>query len=164
MCSGWKVKRGMITVEASFLVPWTFMVIIVAVVLTWAVHNRVWYTSASLEAALAGNQYIPGIAGTGRAGRSGQIAGHNPAGTQKAEQTATTRIRDQVMPGSAPDATVECTHARTTVTFSRQTYPVLKDLFDQEIRESVQKIRPVPVVRAAWALKDVWNRWKEEDG
>ena len=154
----------MITVEASFLAPWTFLVIVLLVVLTWAMHDRTWYTNAGLEAALAGNQYVPGIAGSGHAGRTGTVSGSNPAGAQKAEETAAARIRDQVMPGSTPEATVQCTHAKTEVTFSGQTYPLLGDRFAREIREGVKKVRPVPTVRTVWALKDVWNKWKEESG
>ena len=156
-----KAFRGVMTVEASFLVPWTVILTALLIIILFFVHNRTWYEAAGLEAALAGNQYIAGCGGSGRAGVAESDAGANMAGAGKAEQAARARIRDQAMPGSDPAYTVNCTNGNTEVTFTGQTYPMFSERFSLNVKESAKKVRPVPVVRGAWALKDLAERWNE---
>ena len=155
--------RGALTVEGSFLVPWTVLLTALLLVILFYVHNRTWYEAAGLEAALAGNQYIAGSSGTGRAGLTENDADTNTAGAGKAEQTARSRVQDQAMPGTDPEIQVNCTNGQTEVAFSGQSYPLFSDRFSLEVRKSAKKVRPVPVVRGAWLLKELAEGWKETD-
>ena len=153
--------RAAMTVEASFLVPWTVLLTALLIVILFYMHNRVWYETAALEAGLAGNQYIAGSGGSGRAGLAVGNNGENPAGAGKAEQTAQARIRDQAMPGSEPSSATNCTNAGTEVSFAGQEYPLFSEYFSLDVKETVKKVRPVPVIRNAWVLKDTVKGWED---
>ena len=156
-------RRAAITVEASFLVPWMVMLLALLITMTFAIHNRTWYHTAALESALAGNQYIPGSGGNGRAGRSPFSGESDPAGTEKAKETLLRRIRDQAMPGSVPETQAISTGDRTSISVSGQQLPAFRQWFTWDVDTSVKKIRPAPVVRGAWIVKEVWQTWMEAE-
>ena len=62
------LSRGVITIEASYIIPWSVLIIALLITMLFFVHNRAWYTAAACETALSGNRYVEGSAGTGSAG------------------------------------------------------------------------------------------------
>ena len=158
-----KWARGTITVEAAFLVPWTVLLLALLITMTFAIHNRTWYQTAALESALAGNQYVPGSGGNGRAGLLLSEDMTEPAGSLCAQESLNARIRDQAMPGSVPDAAVHCTRKETTVSVSGQRLPAYSETFPWQVEARVQKVRPASLVRGAWLVRELWDTWKGEE-
>ncbi|MCF0146017.1 MAG: hypothetical protein HUJ73_05470 [Eubacterium sp.] len=143
--------------EAAFLIPWTVILTALLIILLFYMHNVSWYKTAGLEAALAGNQYIAGAGGTGRAGFSNSDTDANAAGLRKAENSANARIKDQAVPGSSPDVEIDCTYGKTEVRFSGQRYAAFSELFKLSVTEQVKKVRPVPIVRGRWMVQNIMN-------
>ena len=95
------LRRGSLTVEGAFVIPFTFMIMILIIILTFYIHNRVWYTCAACESALKGILTIP------------------EAERQAAAETAArSRIDDQIMPGSRPELQVTSGTGGLSVCFS----------------------------------------------
>ena len=128
-------RRGSLTVEAAFVVPVTFMTLAALLIMTFYVHNYVWYTCAACEAAVVANMQ----------------GNDNPDTVRKAaEQAAEKRITDQVMPGTKPDLQVNVNKTKTQVQFSGQTYSMFnEELTPFQISVSVKKIRPESALRTA---------------
>ena len=147
-----KMKRAVITVEASYIIPWTVIILALLITMTFFVHNRVWYTAAACETALSGNRYVEGSGGTGSAGYAGTSGSKNETGSKYAEATMNQRIRDQAMPGSEPENQINCTQDATEVKLSGQDFPVFSEVFSWSVKEKVKKIRPAKVVRGRWLL------------
>ncbi len=146
------LRRAVITVEASYIIPWTVILLALLITMTFFVHNRVWYKAAACETALSGNRYVEGSGGTGSAGYAGTANSSNETGGKYAEATMQQRIRDQAMPGSEPENKITCTQDATEVQLSGQDFPVFSDVFSWTVKEKVRKIRPVKVVRGKWIL------------
>ena len=79
-----KWKKGSFTVEAAFIVPAAVLMTVLLIICIFYVHNQVWYKTAALEAALAGNSRMEG-------------SGKSPGET--ALESAKKRAEQQVMPG-----------------------------------------------------------------
>lgn len=135
-----KLCRAVITVEASYIVPWAVILTALLITMTFFVHNRVWYTAAACEAAVSGNRYAEG------------------SGTRYAETTLQQRIRDQAMPGGEPERQVICTQDATEVRISGQDFPAFSEFFSWSVEKKVKKVRPVKVVRGKWILTGVLDR------
>ena len=150
---GWNyVKRAVITVEASYIIPWTVILLALLITMTFFVHNRNWYKAAACETALSGNRYVEGSGGTGSAGYAGTARSNNATGSKYAEATMKQRIQEQAMPGSEPQSKVTCTQDATEAEFSGQDFPMFSEYFSWSVKEKVKKIRPVKVVRGKWIL------------
>lgn len=149
------LRRGTIVVEAAYIVPWTVVLLALLITILFFVHNKVWYTAAACEAALSGNRYTEGRQGSGRAGWANWPNSENASGSGYAEATAMQRIRDQAMPGNAPEKQISCTQSRTEVGFSGQGRSFFSKTFPWSVKESVRKVRPVSTVRGAWILKGI---------
>ena len=156
-----KLCRAVITVEASYIVPWAVILTALLITMTFFVHNRVWYTAAACEAAVSGNRYAEGSGGTGSAGYADISGGRNAAGTRYAETTLQQRIRDQAMPGGEPERQVICTQDATEVRISGQDFPAFSEFFSWSVEKKVKKVRPVKVVRGKWILTGVLDRLGE---
>lgn len=152
---GKKWCRAEIIVEASYIVPWTVILLALLITMIFYIHNRTWYTAAACEASLSGNRYVEGSAGTGSAGYAGTSGGENAAGSRYAEATLQQRIRDQAMPGSEPEKQITCTQDATEVKLSGQKFPTFAEYFSWSIEEKVKKVRPVKIVRGRWLLSGV---------
>ena len=50
-----RMKRGSMTIEAALLMPLLLLVVTITLYLFFYVHNKVWLTAASYEAALDGS-------------------------------------------------------------------------------------------------------------
>ena len=149
------MKCAVITVEASYIVPWTVILLALLITMTFFVHNRNWYKAAACETALSGNRYVEGSGGTGSAGYAGSSGSNNAAGSKYAEATMKQRIQEQAMPGSEPEKQITCTQDATEVQLSGQDFPVFSEVFSWTVKEKVKKIRPVKVVRGKWILSNV---------
>ena len=152
-----KLRRAAITVEASYIVPWTVILLALLITMTFFVHNRAWYTAAACETALSGNRYIEGSGGTGTAGYAETSHSSNGTGSRYAEATIQQRIRDQAMPGSEPEKQIACTRDATEVKLSGQDFPFFREVFSWSVEERVKKVRPAEVVRGKWILTGVLN-------
>ena len=150
-----KIKRAVITVEASYIVPWTVILLALLITMTFFVHNRNWYKAAACETALSGNRYVEGSGGTGSAGYAGTSGSGNATGGKYAEATMKQRILDQAMPGSEPENKVTCTQDATEAELSGQDFPLFSDVFSWTVKEKVRKIRPAKVVRGKWIIGSV---------
>ena len=150
-----KLRRAAITVEASYIVPWTVILLALLITMTFFVHNRTWYTAAACETALSGNRYIEGSGGTGTAGYAETSRSGNGTGSRYAEATMQQRIRDQAMPGSEPEKEINCTRDATEVKLTGQEFPLFREVFSWSVGEKVKKIRPAEVVRGKWLLTGV---------
>ena len=151
------LSRGVMTLEASFLIPWAVILSALLMVVCFYCTNTSYYRSAALEASLSGNQYT---AGSGSAGHLALPSSSDPAGAGLASMSADFRIRDQAMPGTAPERSVECTSGGTEVRFAGQEYPVFRGVFSLDAGGSAKKVRPVPILRAAYALREAAGEWE----
>lgn len=130
-------KRGSFTVEAAFLIPVTVMLLALLLVYCFYRHNHVWYTAAAAEAALVGN---------------GRLIDQTAAAA--AAERAEARIRDQVMPGSAPETEITSDTSGTGVWFRNQLFPAFSELFSFETGVKIQKVRPVNYLRILWMARE----------
>ncbi|MBQ2646360.1 MAG: hypothetical protein IJF82_03210 [Achromobacter sp.] len=149
------LSRGVITIEASYIIPWSVLIIALLITMLFFVHNRAWYTAAACETALSGNRYVEGSAGTGSAGLLDKKGDQNIPGTHYAEETAAGRIRDQAMPGSEPEKQIACTYDATEVRFSGQDFPLFSEAFSWSVQESVKRVRPAWIIRSRWLLQGI---------
>ena len=129
--------RAAMTVEASFLVPWIVLLTTLLIVMTFHIHNRNWYRAGAIEAGLCGNARYT-----------------DDSGEAHARERAQERIRQQTMPGSEPAYTVSFSRTSCQVNFSGQTFPAFSALFPLQVSEKQGRVRPVPALRKARALKE----------
>ena len=123
-------KRGTLTVEAAVEVP--AVCVIPAARLLFFAHNRVWYLSASADAAVCANGYqAEGAVGTEEAARL----------------LAQTRVREQVMPGTSPAFRINCDSSGCSVFVEGQRFPVLGDWFLWDVQMKIRKNYPVRTLR-----------------
>jgi hypothetical protein len=139
-------RRGVFVVEASVIVPMAIMMIALLIIMIFYVHNRCWYRCAAYECAIVGN--------------GAEILSESD-GEHRASALAEERIRDQVMPGTAPKSGIRSSKSGTSVSFSGQTYP----MFHRELRPfraeaEVVRVNPENFLRVRWAAeaaKDALN-------
>ena len=135
-----KLKKASMTVEAAVIVPMTVLVIALLIILSFYIHNRVWYTCAACEAAILGN--MP--------------AGDEGEAVRRAEGAASRWMREQAMPGSTPEYDVQMSGSGTEVSFSGQTYAMFRtELTPFSVDITVKKIRPEKYLRLVWAGKQI---------
>ena len=125
-------KRGTLTVEASVVVPAVCVITAALLMLLFFEHNRVWYLSASAEAAVCANGYqAEGAVRTEDAARL----------------LAQTRVREQVMPGMRPAFRINCDSSGCSVFVEGQRFPVLGDWFLWDVQMKIRKNYPVRTLR-----------------
>ena len=134
------LRKASLTVEASFIVPITFLVVALLLVMQFFVHNRNYYEAAALEAALLGN----GRTVSDVSELEGLSAGR-----------ARERAAEQPFPGSRPGSSVQCTGTGTSVSYSGQHFPAFDRWFSWEIDETVKKVRPVKLLRKKYMLRRI---------
>ncbi len=137
-----RMERGVMTVEASVIVPCIVLLTAALLVLLFFVHNQTYYRCAALETALWANA------------RHAPITSENSLAQEAAEERMTARIEDQSMPGTGPSFTVTIAGDKTEVQLSGQRFPIYSDYFLYEIDETAASIRPVKWVRQARVLRN----------
>ena len=134
-------KKGSFTVESAFLITMAVMLTALLIVFTFYAHNKVWYTAAAYEAALAGN---------------GRREGNEWDASASAKEKAEERSVQQVMPGSKPDIYAGSSPWGTEVRYSGQRFPMFSEhLFTYTAEAKVEKVRPVKYLRALWLMKEL---------
>ena len=132
-----QIRRASMTVESAVVVPMTVMILAVLVILTFYMHNRVWYTCAACESAVRGNM---------------PVADGSHEAEESAETLARQRIADQVMPGSEPELSLSVKRSSTKVGFSGQTYAMFRQiLIPFQVKMEVDQVRPEKYVRLLWS-------------
>ena len=132
-----RLRRASMTVEAAVIVPMAVVLTALLIVLTFYMHNRVWYTCAACEVCIRGN--MPAAKEGGEASES-------------AGKLARRRIEDQVMPGSAPELGLKTGKSGTSVRFEGQTYAMFNRVLTPfRIKIEVDRVRPEKYVRLLWA-------------
>ncbi|MEE0954629.1 MAG: hypothetical protein U0L49_02320 [Eubacterium sp.] len=135
-----KMKKGLLTVEASVIVPLCFLVTALMIALLYFEHNRVYYCAAACEAAVCGNFWY-----------SGQEEGEAAAGIA-AEQ----RIRDAPVPGQKPEVSVQSSQTGTKVTFSHSLSHALGyDWPAYRTEVQADHVKPADSLRLSWTLKSM---------
>ena len=147
------LRRASMTLEASYLVPWCVLITALLITLVFFVYAQVHYRTAALEAALAGNQYVVGIGGSGQDGSLRTGGEENPSGQLRARQTLQNRIADQPMPGGWPEWTVQSSVAATEVRMKGGELPAFQDMLSWSLSERVRRIRPAGPLRTQWVLQ-----------
>lgn len=128
-----KWKKGSFTVEAAFIVPAAVLMTVLLILCIFYVHNQVWYKTAALEAALAGNSRMEG-------------SGKSPGET--ALESAKKRAEQQVMPGEIPYPQVNDDGAGIRVSYSGSMFPSFPEgLFSCTADARVERVRPVKFLR-----------------
>ena len=141
------------TLEASYLVTGCVLLTALLITLIFFVSARVHYRTAALEAALAGNQYVAGIGGSGLDGCLRSGVEENPSGQLRAVQTLQSRITDQPMPGGRPEWMVQSSTSATEIRMKGGELPAFQDVLSWSLSERVRKIRPTGPLRAKWVLQ-----------
>lgn len=141
-----KVKQAVFTVESAFLVPLAMMILASVLTLLFYTHNRNWYLAAAGEVCLVGNADITSAEGAASGtGTSDE--------EERASERAGQKIREQTLPGSAPQAEVQVNDWGTTAGFSGQQFEkVAFGTFMWEESVSVQKVRPVSFLQKKWII------------
>lgn len=125
-------KRGTLTVEASVVVPTVCVITAALLMLLFFEHNRVWYLSASAEAAVCANGYqAEGAVRTEDAARL----------------LAQTRVREQVMPGMRPAFRINCDSSGCSVSVEGQRFPVWGERFLWDVQMRIRKNYPARTLR-----------------
>jgi len=132
------------------IVPCIVVITALLLVLTAYVHNRVWFRSAGYEAALIGN------------GRYAAVGEELAQARAAADQRANERAADLPFTGTTPDHTVDCSGHQTKVGYSGQHFPMFDNLFGWNEEVTVIKVRPVPILRAARAVKGIAGELQDQ--
>lgn len=99
------MKKGVLTVEASVIVPLCFVMTALLIGLLFFEHNRVYYSAAACEAAVTGNFWYP----------------REEGGEEAARTSAEERIQEVPVPGQTPDISADKSLTGMKVSFSRRT-------------------------------------------
>ena len=127
-------SRGSFTVEAAVVVPLAVFLIAALVGLTFFAHDRVWFTGAACEAALAAN-----------AAEDGESA---------AQQKIGQRTADRILPGTAPEAFAEIRRHSAAVRFTgARELLYFGKLSAWQAAAEVRRVRPAGDLRTWWAMK-----------
>lgn len=139
-------KKGVMTVEASVIVPCIVLVTAALMILTFFVHNRNWYRSAALESAMLANSRFTEFSNVNTVSPD--------AAVKAAEERARQRAEEQTMPGTKPTFSVTGSRSGTTVSFSGQEYAMYGKIFDHHpLEETVDRVWPVEGIRTARNLR-----------
>ncbi len=136
------LAAGMMTVEASVLIPLLFLMTVMLLICMFYRHNLNYYTAAAAETALRGNA---------------AEEGGEDLPLQQAEITAAARCADQPVPGSQPQAEVFCGEGGSGASFSGQRFPVFSGLFQWETGMTVQRVHPAGELRKEWGRARTWG-------
>lgn len=137
-------SRGSFTVEAAVIVPLLVFMIAALISLCFFVHDRVWYTGAACEAALAANM------------------AEDAAG--EAQERVEQRLADHVIPGALPDADVSAGKNGATVAFTgRRSFGLPWELPAWEAGVHIRRIRPAGILQNWWAAKRFGRVLTEDD-
>jgi hypothetical protein len=133
-------KRGTLTVEASVVVPAVCFITAALLMLLFFEHNRVWYLSASAEAAVCAN-------------------GYQAEGTALPEDAARllaqTRVREQVMSGTCPSFRISCDSSGCSVSVEGQRFPVFGNRFIWDVQMKIRKSNPVRTLRKIRGVRGI---------
>ena len=133
-----KWKKGSFTVEAAFLVPAAVMITVLLIFCIFYVHNQVWYGTAALEAALAGN---------------GRTEGSGKSAEETAKSCAVKRAEEQVMPGETPSVEARDSGTGIYVSFRGNIFPLFAGWSFYCLAEAeVERVRPVKFLRIMWMM------------
>lgn len=137
-------RCGSFTVEAAVVVPLTVFLIAALIGLTFLAHDRMWYTGAACEAALAANA----------------AEDKEAAARRKIEQ----KKEERILPGAAPEAELDIRARGTAVTFSGQRELVFfVGQTGWQASVVVRQVRPAVDLRNWWALKNFGKEIAEWD-
>ena len=131
-------RRGSFTVEAAVAVPLAFVLVAALVLLSFAMHDRVWFFGAACEAAIAGN------------------AEGEEGGGEAAVKSATARIEDRVLPGAAPLLEIENGKTGTLVLFSGlRRADFLWANFPWKTKAEIRRVHPSKRLQNWWMMKQL---------
>lgn len=129
-----QIRCASLTVEAAWIVPISWLCVVLLIAVNFYVHNTVWYQAAAYEAALTGN------------GREGELQGRTAA--QLAEEKLEARLEDRIMPGNRPEMEVAGESSGTEIWLRGQVFPGISDkVLNYQVSARVEKIRPVAFMR-----------------
>lgn len=135
------IRQGSMTVEAAFLVPMAVCLSALLIFYCFYEHDRVWYTAAACEAALAGTKRTEAGADTESLAR------------QRAQQ----RMEEQPFPVSDPSMWVSTEKRSCSVSYESSGETAFTECFPYKTKETIRQTDPVGWVRTAWIARTIMN-------
>lgn len=136
-----KLRQGSITMEAVYLIPMAVLLTALLIFYCFYEHDRVWFTAAACETALAGTRRL----------ESGEDA--QTLATERAQE----RVQSQPFPVGSPDMEVSAGKKECKASFTSSGKTALQYTFPYKVTEQIEKVDPVGRIRTAWIVKKCIN-------